>query len=96
MRPPERPAMNPRNAGAYAAGEDSLIPGCVLPGCGHLVDEPGEVCPACLALWGPYLKRDGDPSPWQPTKRPACGHSWWWFRDGRCDTCGGRDLVDVE
>lgn len=61
-------------AAAFEPLETSLFPACVLPGCRELVDEPGEACDACRALWGPYLLRRGDRSPWHPTRLPACGH----------------------
>jgi hypothetical protein len=84
-----------------------LFPACAVPCCRYLVDEDGDACADCRTLWGPYLRRHGEPSPWAPRHRPACGHSWWWFRVGRCDAllsgdpfagprCGETRLVDID
>jgi hypothetical protein len=68
--------------------QESLLATCALPGCVTLVGEEGEACSECRTFWGPYLVRQGEPSVWQPTQVPACGHGLWWFRGGKCDQCG--------
>ena len=64
----------------FTSGETTvqltLFPDCVLPGCRSVVDQAGDACPSCVALWGPYICRQGARPAWVPSgwvRRPGGG-----------------------
>lgn len=53
-----------------------------------------------LDLTDPYITPAGVTPEWVTRLRdaataPTCGHGWWWWRHGRCETCGNAELRDV-